>query len=193
MHPDITWCLITTLHGCRLLPFSLMDCPACSLTSTEQELIGFFGLTMGHLSSQWEALQASLWQSQGCCKSPKFWAIHLCQHLVHITHDIWLFRNQQTQAQRLEHINDIRASIHHEFQLGLQDLLPTDFFYISASPQPTAFLLLQVLALPTQDQELWLRALQQAHACGSCITQAELSQMHSSFHNWLHPSSPSVT
>jgi len=79
---------------------------------------------------------------------------------VQITHDIWVFWNQQIQSQLLEaHIRDIRASIQWKFDIGLQDLLPADFFYISLSLHLAAFLLPQVLALPLQDQELWLHAL----------------------------------
>jgi len=188
-HPDMTWCLTTTLDGWGLLPFSSANCPSCSLATQEQELISFLGFSIGHLSSQWESIQAGYWRAQGSQKSSKYWARCLCQWLVQITHDIWVFWNQQIQSQLSEtHIWDMGASIQHKFDIGLQDLLPADFLYVSLSPHLAAFLLPQVLALPLQDQELWLHALQQVCAQGFHVTQAELAQMRTSLNTWLHPS-----
>jgi len=149
---------------------------------------------VGHLSPLWESSQASYWQGHRSSKSPKHWARQLCQRLLQATHATWLLRNQQIQSHLLEtQAQDIITSIRTEFKLGHQNLLPADHFYLSRDPDLDGFSLQQVLDFPLPDQQLWLHAVQQAHARGSRILALETARMQSSLDTWLHPNTPSDT
>jgi len=66
------------------------------------------------------------------------------------------------------------------------DLLPSDYFCITSTSPMEGFSLSSILALPLFDQQLWLKALCNAYAHGSRISEAELSLMHHSLSTWLH-------
>jgi len=83
-------------------------------------------------------------------------------------HMIWTFCNQQIQSHLLEtQVQDITTAIHHEFNLGHQDLLPEDQFCIATTPDLGSHTLQSILNLPLEDQQLWIHATQQAWAHGS--------------------------
>jgi len=146
---------------------------------------------VGHLLPLWESSQASFWLTNDYSKSPKHWAHHLCQWLLQATHATWLARNQQVQSQHLEiQMQDVLTAIWGEFELGHQNLLPADYFYLSIESDSDGFSLQYFLDLPLPDQQLWLHALQQARACGSHALTLKTARMQSSLHTWLHPNPP---
>jgi len=59
--PAITHCLSTTLHACRVQPFSSFAGPACLEAASAQSQIGFFCSIMGCLSPPTEQAQAAFW------------------------------------------------------------------------------------------------------------------------------------
>jgi len=169
-NPDISSCITSTLHHRGSTTFSGMARASCSDAAHAQDAIGFFGTMVGRLSLLWESSQASYWLAKHSSKSPKLWACQLCRRLLHITHAIWLFRNQQVQSQLLvTQTQETLAAIHTEFALGHLHLLPADHFYLSQDSDTEGFSLQQVLDLPLPDQQLWLHAVRQARTRGSCI------------------------
>jgi len=193
-NPDIIDCLIRTLRNRGLSTFTGTARDSCLAAAQDQDLIGFFGTMVGCLSSRWESAQASYWLSHHSSKSPKLWAHQLCQRLLNATHATWLLRNQQIQSHLLEtRTQDLLTAICSEFDLGHQNLLPSDQFYLSQDPDSDGFSLQQVLDLPLPDQQLWLHLVQQARACGAQTLALETACMQSSLYTWLHPTNPSVT
>jgi len=88
---------------------------------------------------------------------------------------------------------DVLTAICREFELGHQNLLPADHFYLSREPDVEGFSLQHVLDLRLPDQQLWLHAVQQARARGSRVLALETARMQSSLYTWLHPNNPSNT
>jgi len=189
-HPAISHCLLTTLHGRSLLSFSSNAHRSCQLAAHAQDQIGFFGLLLGRLSTHWETLQMQYGQQQNHPRSASTWAKGLCLQLLHITHGMWLLRNQQVQASLLAaQSQSLEDAIWHEFALGTAHLLLQDQFYISTDESMDGFTLQYVLSLPLSDQRLWLQSLQQARTRGTQTFQQELTQMRDSFQLWLQPDS----
>ncbi len=193
-NPDIIDCLMQTLRNRGISSFVGAARDSCRAAAQDQDSIGFFGTMVGRLSSLWESSQASYWQERLSSKSPKHWARHLCQRLLQATHATWLLRNQQIQSHLLEaQTQDVITSIRSEFELGHQNLLPANQFYLSRDPDSEGFSLQHVLDLPLPDQQLWLHSVQQARTRGARILALETARMQSSLYTWLHPNNPSDT
>jgi len=193
-NPDIIRCLTCTLRNRGTSTFVGAARDSCRVAAQDQDSIGFFGTMVGRLSPQWALSQAHYWRTNLCLKSPKHWAGQLCQRLLQATHATWLFRNQQIQSNLLEtQTQDVLTAIRREFEIGHQNLLPTDHFYLSRELDVEGFSLQHVLDLPLPDQQLWLHAVQQARARGSRVLALETARMQSSLYTWLHPNNPSDT
>ncbi len=126
-HPAISWCIITTLHGCSLLSFSSNAWWSCQPAAVAQDQIGFFGFLMGHLSPEWETLQTLYGHQQGHLSSTSTWAKGLCLQLLYLSHGMWIFHNQQVQATLLDtQTCSLTHDIQHKFSLGISSLLLQD-------------------------------------------------------------------
>jgi len=191
--PDITHCFINSLHSQGLSFFTSHDRPSCHTAATAQATIGFFYTLMGCLLAHWEMIQSLYWSNKQCTRSACHWAHNFCLQLLHLTHSTWtshnhLLQEHLVQAQR----SSAKATIHQEFELGLQHLLPFNQFYVRQSSPTDGFSLELVLTLSLADQQLWIHSVQAARSHGSQITSLELIQMQSFFHQWLHPESINV-
>jgi len=169
--PIIQSCLLSTLTHCDHQTFETLAAPLCVMAAQDQDKIGLFGLMTGRLSSKWLSLQAAHYSATGSAGSGALWMVRLCHQLILVTHTLWLSRNEQVQA--IRHQQDLvstRTTIHAQFQQGIRDLLPSDYFYVI--PGPEGFTLCQVLDLPLDDQKLWLHAVQNARVRGHNTTLA---------------------
>jgi len=186
--PAIARCFCTTLHTRGVGTFSRYAGTLCCSAASAQSQIGFFNTLLGCLSPLWEAIQAEYWAGKQSNKSPHHWAWDFCAQLLHLTHSTWLARNHRVQDQQLQsQWVTIKATIHQEFELGLQHLLPADFFHVQRSSPAEGFSLESVLSLPLGDQQLWIHSIQLARSHGSHLMALELARMQASFHSWLHP------
>jgi len=105
---------------------------------------------------------------------------------------MWLARNQQLQTLNLETLtSSTQEQIRQEFDLGVQNLLPQDRFYVLPSTTIDGFSLDRVLGMPLPDQQLWLSSVRSARSRGTQLSQAELTAMQSNLRHWLQPPSPS--
>jgi len=187
--PVITSCIVPALHARGSSQFSSHAALPCSMAASTQDQIGFFPFMLGCLSPQWELLQSVYWSSSRGQRSSHLWAKRLCLQLLHLTHSVWVSRNQQLQVHRESAEQQLaEATIRQEFERGTLNLLPQDTFYVQRSSPFEGFTLASVLALPLPDQQLWIHSIQNARARGSALSTAELSQMQSSFRQWLLPS-----
>jgi len=185
-HPSISCCILTTLHGHGLIPFDHQAWSTCHLAAREQDQIGFFGFLVGQLLDKWESLQDSYGQQQGHQTPAQKWSKGLCFQLLQISHGMWLFCNQQILAyQQASWSQSLATLIQHEFSLGSQDLLPCDWFYVSAKASAVGFTIQYIFSLPLPGQQLWLQAVQNAWARGSQTTAREIAQMWDSLSHWL--------
>jgi len=164
--PDIIHCLISTLSLCGASTFFQHASPLYHFAAADQDQIGFFGLSVGHLASSWLPLQAAYFTSIGSQKSAMLWAVWLCWQLLQVTHAIWIAWNQQIFEVRQQQETE---SVHHDIlewvHLATQNLLPVDRFYVT--PGPNGFSQARVLGLPLDDQITWLQAVHNAHLCGA--------------------------
>ncbi len=116
----------------------------------------------------------------------RHWSQGLCLQLLHLSHKMWLFCNQQIQlALHLAQSQELETSICQTISLGLQHLLPQDQFYVSQVSPSEGFSLQYVLSLPLPDQHLWLTAIQNARSCSSQISHLEITKMSNSLCHWL--------
>jgi len=192
-NPNIIYCLTHTLHHRRTSPFTGAARGSCCAAAHDQDLIGFFGTMVGHLSPLWESSQASYWHEHHSSKSPKHCTCQLCQCLLHATHASWLLRNQQIQSHLLAtQMQDVLTAICRAFKLGHQNSLPADHFYLSREPDSEGFSLHQVLDFPLPNQQLWLHAVQQAHTRGSRVLALDMAQMQSSLYTCSIPVTPAT-
>jgi len=192
-YPVISQCFVTTLHQRGITPFSVSPRSPAMDAASNQSLIGFFNTLLGCLSPKWESLQAQYWVDTNSSRSPRLWAKRLCAQLLHLTHSMWVARNQHLQDLTLESLTtSTQLLIRQEFDLGVQDLLPPDRFYVLPSTNSDGFSLDRVLAMPLPDQQLWLSAVRSARTRGSQLSQAELSAMQSNFRHWLQPTNPGI-
>ncbi len=131
------------------------------LAATSQQQIGFFNLLLGCLSPQWVALQHQFWISHGSTCSSQHWTHHFCLQILHVTHTLWIFRNQQLQYLPCQvQLQSLQEAITSEFGQGTLHLLPHDHFFVFQTSLSEGFSLEQVLLLPLTDQQLWLHAVQ---------------------------------
>jgi len=70
----ITHGLLVTLHGQGQTSFALAAPPSCRSAANQQDLISFFGFTLGQLSSSWETTQAQFWFKKQVLKLLTHWA-----------------------------------------------------------------------------------------------------------------------
>jgi len=191
--PVISQCFVTSLHQQGITPFSVSSCSLATDAASDQSLISFFNMLLGCLSPKWESLQAQYWLDKNSSCSPRLWAKRLCAQLLHLTHSMWITRNQQLQDLTLESLTTLtHLLIQQEFELGIQDLLPNDRFYVLSSTDSEGFSLDRVLAMSLPDQQLWLSAICSARTRGSQLSQAKLLAMQSNFHHWLQPTNPGI-
>jgi len=61
----------------------------------------------------------------------------------------------------------LNLAIRDQFDLGVQDLLPVDQFYVLRESENQGFNLESVLAMDLSDKRLWLSAVQDARLRGS--------------------------
>jgi len=76
---------------------------------------------------------------------------------------MWLLCNQQIKSLWIaQEISQLDLAIRDQFNLGLQDLLPADQFYVVRESDSQGFDLASVLAMDISDKRLWLAAIQDA-------------------------------
>jgi len=190
--PSITQCLVTSLHQWGISPFSTPPRSPAATAASHQTEIGFFNTLLGCLSPDWESLQAQYWATTHSSRSSRLWAKRLCAQLLQVSHSMWLARNQELQSQSLASLTSTtQEQIHQEFELGIQNLLPQDRFYVLPSTTIDGFSLDRVLTMPLPDQQLWLSSVQSARSRGAQLSQAKLAAMQSNLHHWLQPPSRS--
>ncbi len=186
--PFITSCFVTSLHQRGLNPFSTMPRSPATTAASHQAKIGFFNTLLGCLSPDWESLQAQHWSTSNSSKSSRLWAKRFCAQLLQVSHSMWLSRNQELQSLNLANLtSSTQEQIRHEFNLGVQNLLPQDRFYVLPSTTFDGFSLDRVLNMPLSDQQLWLTSIRSARSRGAQLSQAELSAMQSNLRHWLLP------
>jgi len=191
--PSITQCFVTSLHQCGITSFSISPHSPAMAAASHQAEIGFFNTLLGCLSPQWESLQAQYWGTTNSSRSSCLWAKRLCTQLLHMSHSMWLARNQQLQTLNLETLTaSTQVQIRHKFKLGVQNLLPQDHFYILPSTTIDGFSLDRILDMPLPDQQLWLSSVRSARSRGAQLSQAELTAMQSNLCHWLQLPLPST-
>jgi len=185
-HPSITSCLVSSLYQRGTVPFSTSPRSPAATAASHQAKIGFFSTLLGCLSPNWESLQAQYWATNNSHRSSRLWAKRLCAQLLHVAHSMWLSRNQELQSLTLAALSSsTQEQIRHEFELGVQNLLPQDRFYVLPSTTLDGFSLDRVLDMPLHDQQLWLSSVRSARARGTHLSQAELTAMQSNLRHWL--------
>jgi len=168
--PVIQGCLLSTLAQWNHSTFYSHALPLCHLATRDQDHIGFFGLMVGRIATQWIGIQDTYYRSVGSPHSATLWMSRLCRQLILISHAMWTSRNQQViQVRRQQAIAATLDDIRTQFTLGTQHLLPVDQFYVT--PGTNGFTLQQVLDLPPDDQLLWLHAIRNAQARGRELPQ----------------------
>jgi len=149
--PVISQCFVTSLHQWGITPFSVSSRLLATDAASDQSLIGFFNMLLGCLSPKWESLQAQYWLDKNSSCLPHLWAKRLCAQLLHLTHSMWLTHNQQLQDLTLELLTTLtQLLIQQEFELGVQNLLPHNHFYVLPSTNSKGFSLDQVQLCPYQ-------------------------------------------
>jgi len=141
-HPGITLIFEQVLSSHGTLSFSSQVPPPLMAAATSQARIGLFGLMTGRLSSLWLPVQAMHYHSSNSSRLAMVWAKRLCQQLIQFLHTIWVAQNQQTKAlHSAQEVLQVDADIRHQFELGTQNVPPTDHFYVVQEPRTTALIL----------------------------------------------------
>jgi len=137
--------------------------PSLMEAATSQAHIGFFGHMTGRISSLWIPLQAKHYQDSDNSRSAFVWAKRLCQQLIQVSHSLWTARNQQIKSIRLsQELLQLDMDIRSQFDLGTQNLSPSDHFYVTRLSPDHGFDLTSVLGMDISDKRLWLSAIQEA-------------------------------
>jgi len=99
---------------------------------------------------------------------------------------MWCTHNGQILAVR-QHLafQVLQHDIIEQFQFGPLHLLPAHLFYVT--PGPHGFSQDQVLMLSSDDQLIWLQAVNNAHICGQEQPQSSMGQMRQLMENWVLP------
>jgi len=167
-HPDIISIVDHVLTQWGSSSFSSQVPPQLHKAALAQDHIGLFDFLMGRIPSLWLMIQAHYLSSLESNPTALMWAKQFCQQLLQFSHSLWLSHSIQIkslwQDQELLQLN---LAIRAQFDLSVQDLLPTDHFYVIRESENQGFDLESVLAMDLSDKHLWLSAIQDARLRGS--------------------------
>jgi len=188
--PVIRSCILSALGSCLQPAGRNFSSPLCSQAARDQDQIGFFGFMVGCLANSWQGMQANHYFISRSKRLAHVWLVCLCCQILQFTHEIWLARNHHLALhQQQQAITQSLTNIEAQFQQGTMDLLPEDPFYVT--PGHHGFSLAQVLALPFDDQQLWLHSVQNARphtsppATSLPYPQALAQSIHQGLVNYL--------
>jgi len=166
-HPDITATFENVLSSQGQHSFCSQAPHSVYAAAFSQDKIGIFGLLTGRLSSLWISVQSQHYLALASTRIAMLWAKRLCQQLLSFSHSMWLLCNQQIKSLWIaQEISQLDLAIRDQFNLGLQDLLPTDQFYVVRESDSQGFDLASVLAMDISDKCLWLATIQDARERG---------------------------
>jgi len=144
---------------------------------------------VGHMASAWVAIQERYYHTISSQCSATLWSVQLCRQLIQSTHSLWLDRNTHVlHAQQQMALAMTHQEVAKQFQLGLQHLRPDDHFYMT--PRLNCFSEAQVHALPLDNQQLWLKAVRNAHLHRQKHLHPSMAQMQQLMTDWLNQPPP---
>lgn len=182
--PDIRQCQVPVLAS-RDPSQTFVETAPLSVRSAAmaQDAIGWLNTLEGKISTQWRGIQWAYLQHQGSQQTVHTWAEGLVTQLLALTHAQWKHRNvvvheRDAQGLKIQVGRDLRAAIEAQFELGVDGLHARDTHYIMRGMH-------QVLALPAENKQAWLRGVIIARETYAASEAREIEGMQKVLRRWL--------